>query len=422
MSKKKLTVAIIGYGMRGKAYADYALKCPDELEVVAVAEPIDAVREEAIQLHNLKEEMAFKDWREVAALPKLADFIVLATQDNMHCEPAVEFIEKGYDILLEKPMAPTAKESKIIMEAAEKKGVKVVVCHVLRYTDFWGKVKELIDKDAVGEIMSVMHVEQVGYLHQGHSFVRGNWGNSVKSAPMILAKSCHDTDMLAWLINKQCKKVSSFGSLTHFTKENAPEGAPDYCFDGCPHGETCYYNALKFYSAKTNVWRGTVANKPNPTDEEVLEALKRGPYGRCVYKCDNDVVDHQVVNMEFEGGCTVSFSMNAFNFGARYMRIYGTKGSIYANNSTNEITYTSFDTKKEEVFNTTMIGEGIDSGHGGGDFGIMRDMVKYLRDGEKAVSISTIRDSYMSHLIAFAAEESRLSGKTIDICEFSNEI
>ena len=189
----------------------------------------------------------------------------------------------------------------------------------------------MIDNGDVGEIMSIIHMENVGNVHMSHSYVRGNWRREDESTPMIMAKSCHDTDILQWLIGKECKRVQSFGSLTYFTKENQPNGAPDYCVQGCPVGDTCPYNAKKvYYDDKTNQWfRGVVTNKVEPpTDEEVWEAIKTGPYGRCVYACDNDVVDHQVVNMEFEGGCTVSFTMNAFNEGGRHIRIFGTKGEI----------------------------------------------------------------------------------------------
>lgn len=426
---KKLTAIVVGYGLRGKAYSDYALKYPDELEIIGVAEPLAERREEAQKIHNIKDDMAFDDWKNLAKLPRIADFIILSTQDKMHTEPAIKFLDIGYDLLLEKPMAPTPKESKKIMKKAEEKGAKVVVCHVLRYTDFWGKVKELVDEGKIGDIKSIVHVEGVGHLHQSHSFVRGNWGNTKRSAPMILAKSCHDTDLIQWLIGKECKKVHSFGSLEYFCKKNMPEGASKRCTDGCKYAEECYYNAVKFYvDQKDNVWRGTVANKPDPTDEEIMRALEKGPYGKCVYQTDNDVVDRQVVNMEFEDGITVSFSMNPFNKGGRNMRIYGTKGELYANKDEDVIELYTFDHWKEtklwekEIYKTAVIGEGIESGHGGGDFGIMRDYIKYLRDGKMEKSISSIRTSYISHLIAFAAEKSRLTGKVIDVDKYSNKI
>ncbi len=417
---KKLTAIILGYGMRGQAYAKYAVHQPDELEIVAVAEAEPSRRQYAKELHNLPDDKLFDDWKKLAALPKMADFAIIGTQDKMHLEPALECIEKGYNLLLEKPMAPTAEECKIITEAAEKKGVKVIVCHVLRFTQFWTKLKDIIDNGDIGEIVSIIHTENVGNMHQSHSFVRGNWRNTEESAPMILAKSCHDTDIMQWLIGKDCIKVQSFGSLSHFTKENQPAGAPDYCSKGCPHADKCFYEPVRFYTDEGNPWRDTVADKVGATDEEIIEALEKGPYGRCVYACDNDVVDHQVVNMEFKGGCTVSFTMNAFNEGGRFSRIFGTKGEIVA--GSNQIDVYSFATKEHTIYDLDKIGETIDAGHGGGDTGIMIDLVKYFGDDIQTKSISPLRTSYLNHLICFAAEESRHNGTVVNIQEFLDKI
>ncbi len=421
---KKLTAVVLGYGMRGSAYAKYALDNPEQLEITAIAEPVDSKRENAKKLHNLPDDRVFTDWKQVLEQPKMADFVILSMQDNMHCEPALQCIEKGYDILLEKPMAPTAHECKMIADAAEKKGVKIIVCHVLRFTQFFRVIKDLIDSDKIGDVMSIVHMENVGNLHQSHSFVRGNWRNSAESCPMILAKSCHDTDILQWLIGKKCNKVQSFGSLSYFNESNRPEGAPDYCIQGCPQADTCYYNAVKlYYDDKDNSWfRGVAADKVDPTDEDVKEAITHGPYGRCVYHCDNDVVDHQVVNMEFEGGATVSFTMNAFNKGGRFIRIFGTKGEIYGAMETNTVSLFSFDTRETTEYDLDKIGEGIMSGHGGGDTGIMEDLIKYFGEGIMTKSICPIATSCMNHLISFAAEDSRLNGNVIDLDKYKNEV
>lgn len=422
---KKLSAVVIGYGMRGEAYSKYAIEHPDVFEVAAVAEPEITRRNFAKEKHNLSPDRVFSDFRELENKPRLADFAIIGTQDAMHLEPALLCIEKGYDILLEKPIAPTARECKIITEAAEKKGVKVVVCHVLRFTDFWYKLKDILDSGKIGEIISIIHMENVGHTHQAHSFVRGNWGNSKKSAPMILAKSCHDTDILQWIVGKKCKRVQSFGSLSHFTHENRPKGAPDRCTDGCPYADTCFYNAVEFYQRdyiREIGWADVAADEKGATNEKVLEALKTGPYGRCVYACDNDVVDHQVVNFEFEGGITASFTMSAFNEGGRNIRIFGTKGELTASMSTNEIEIFSFDTLTKTVYQLDKVGEHIGSGHGGGDFGIMRDVINYFGGISQSKSISDIRTSYLNHIIAFAAEVSRLEGTVIDIDEFSNNI
>lgn len=422
---KKLTAIVLGYGMRGQVYSKYAKSFPEELEIVGVADVVDIKRQQAKELFGLSDDQIFSDWKEVADKPKLADVAIIATQDNMHYEPALMCIEKGYDILLEKPMAPTARECKEIAAAAEKKGVKVIVCHVLRFTEFYKKVKDIIDSGTLGKVMSMDCLECVGNLHQSHSFVRGNWNNKEKSAPMILAKSCHDTDLIQWLLGTECKKIQSFGSLSHFNSENRPEGAPDFCIEGCPHADTCYYNAVKlYYDDKENLWFRGVAtdNMIDPTDEEVKAAITTGPYGRCVYACDNNVVDHQVVNMEFEDGCTVTFSMNAFNFGGRNIRIFGTSGELTGSIDTGVIEVYSFDTKETTKIDINATGNSITAGHGGGDTGIMMDLVKYFNNEEPSKSICSIHTSYMNHLISFAAEDARVNESIIHLDEYEKTV
>ncbi len=422
---KKLTAIILGYGMRGETYAKYAVDNPEQLEIKAVAEPEESRRKKAQTLHAIPDSMAFETWEQLCEQPKLADFAIIGTQDRMHHTPALKLIEKGYNLLLEKPMAPTARECKEIAEAAEKYGVKVIVCHVLRFTKFWYALKEILDSGRIGIPMSMIHIEGVGRLHQSHSFVRGNWGNSVESAPMILAKSCHDMDIMQWLIGKPCKKVHSFGGLDYFKADNKPEGAPDRCLDNCPYADSCKYEPVKFYTIyngkNPNPWRDVVADHVGATDEEIIEALRTGPYGRCVFACDNDVVDHQTVNMEFEGGCTAVFTMTAFANG-RSIKIFGTNGEIDANMSQNKIIIRDFIKSETEEIELDKVGEDITAGHGGGDTGIMLDLMKHFNDETPSKSICDIHTSYMNHLISFAAEESRLTDTVIDLNKFSEEI
>ncbi len=426
---KKLTAIVLGYGKRGAIYAQYAVDHPDEFQVVAIADPVAGKRETARRRHNLTDSCLYENWQDLAAQPKMADFAILATQDQMHYEPALALIEKGYHLLLEKPMAPTPEECKAITEAAEKRGVKVVVCHVLRFTNFWKCAKEVLDRGDIGQIMSVVHLENVGNIHQSHSFVRGNWRNTAESAPMILAKSCHDMDILQWLIGRDCKKVQSFGSLTHFTPENRPAGATDRCLDGCPAAESCPYHAEKVYIGQKadpfiQLMRGVLTNSVEGTtaDEDVMNAIANGPYGRCVYNCDNDVVDHQVVNLEFDGGCTVSFTMNAFNEGGRFIRIFGTKGELVGDMQTCTLDIYSFATQQWTRIDLEKIGSGIDSGHGGGDTGIMKDILCLLQGETPSKSVCEVRTSYMNHLIAFAAEKSRLEGSVITLQDYSDSL
>lgn len=423
---KKLTMIVIGAGSRGRTYAGFAKNNPEMYEVVGVAEPIKERREFMIKNYPACTNNVYEDWKDILAVPKFADVAVIATMDRMHLDPALKAIELGYDILLEKPMAPTAEESKKICEAAEKKGTKILVCHVLRYTHFFKALKQVIDSGKIGKVMSINHEEGVGNIHQSHSFVRGNWGNEEASSFMLLQKSCHDMDILQWLLGEKCVKAQSFGSLKYFTPANRPEGAPDYCLDGCPHADKCRYNVEKIYFGKNeHGWmRNTITAMPDPSEEERIEALKKGRHGRCVFACDNNVVDHQVVNLEFESGATVSFTMNAFNLGGRVIHIMGTDGEIHASMSSDTFTVSNFDTSETETvkINDMVLDESIASGHGGGDAGIMLALHDLIAEGKTSKSVCDIRTSYENHIIAFAAEDSRKNGTVVNISEYEKNI
>ena len=276
----------------------------------------------------------------------------------------------------------------------------------------------------IGKIMSINHEECVGNVHQSHSFVRGNWGNAEKSSEMLVQKSCHDMDILQWLIGKKCKKVQSFGTLSYFTKENAPEGSPEYCIEGCPVGDSCPYNAVKLYlEEKDNSWfRPAAAKEHNPDDEMVKSAISNTQYGKCVFKCDNTVVDHQTVNLLFEDDITVTFTMNAFNKGGRYIHIMGTKGEIRAAiDNESPIEVYNLENGEKEIFD--IVGkDGMSGGHAGGDMGIITSLYEYLTGTYKGKSIPEISESYYNHLITFAAEEARKKGTIIDIEEYEKSI
>lgn len=422
---KKLTAVVAGFGGRGAIYSSYAMDHPDELEIVAVADPNPLRRETAQKRHHIGADRLYTTWEDLAAQPKLADFAIVATQDNMHCAPALALIEKGYHLLLEKPMAPTPQECKAITEAAERKGVHVVVCHVLRFTEFYRAIRDILDSGRLGRVMSVIASENVGHIHQSHSFVRGDWRNTEESTCMIMAKCCHDMDILQWLLGKKCTQVQSFGRLSHFGPANRPAGAPDYCVRGCPVADTCHYNAVKLYlEDKENLWfRRTAAQTIDmPTDAQVLEAITTGPYGRCVYACDNDVVDHQVVNLEYEDGCTVSFSMNAFNQGGRAIHIYGTEGELKGSTESKKLELFSFATGQWETVDIRRSGNDITSGHGGGDTGIMVDLLSLLRGETPSKSVCDVRTSYENHLTGFAAEAARLSNSVISLDDYRKSL
>ena len=417
---KKLTVALIGAGNRGQTYT-YLMK-NDHFQVVAVAEPIEARREYIRQTHHIPAEMCFNSWEDFVKQPKCADVAIVATQDRMHFEPAMALIRLNYNLLLEKPAAPTVEECLKLAQAAKEQGVKILVCHVLRYSPFFGKLKELIDSGIVGMVLSVHHDECVGNVHQSHSFVRGNWGNSDNSSCMILQKSCHDMDILQWLIGSPCKQVQSFGSLSYFVPENAPDGAPDYCIEGCPAAETCYYNAVKLYlEDEKNLWfREAATQLIKPTDEQVAHTLRTTQYGKCVYKCNNNVVDHQVVNLEFENGAVASFNMSAFNQGGRHIRIMGTKGEIFGDMRNNSIDLYRFDTREHQQINPSerSLTDSIVDGHGGGDSGIVSVLYQYMTEGYEGDLLSEIGISVQNHMIAFAAEKSRLENRVVKLSEY----
>ena len=420
MEKKK--VILVGAGGRGRTYTNYILKEPDKYQLVAVAEPIESRRKYIQEKHGIPDEMAFTDWKPLLALPKLADACIICTMDRDHIDPTMAAIEKGYEILLEKPAGATPEECVRMTEYAEEKGVNVLVCHVLRYTPFFMALKNLIDSGKIGKVMQIRHCEDVGHLHQSHSFVRGNWGNESRSTPMILQKSCHDMDILQWLVGTPCTRVQSFGSLSYFTKENRPEGAPDRCIDGCPVGDTCPYNATKIYAVDAPGWYKTHATekKDNVTEEDFLEALRTTNYGRCVFATDNDVVDHQVVNLEFEGNVYVTFSMAAFNKGGRELTVMGTEGTLHAKMSDKFFTYFNFRTGEttEITIEDAIATEHISGGHGGGDAGIMKAFYERLSGSYTGKSVCSLREACDNHLIAFAAEESRHTGTVVDMKEY----
>ena len=424
MEKKKLSVILIGAGSRGKTYTDYVAKHNDDYEVVAVAEPIEARRNYIRDKHGLSMEQTYTDWKPLLAQPKMADACFICTMDRDHIAPAMAAIEKGYEILLEKPAGATAEECMRLARYAEEKGVNVLVCHVLRYTPFFMGLKSLLDGGRIGELMQIRHSEDVGNVHQSHSFVRGNWGNEERSSPMILQKSCHDLDILQWLVGKPCTRVQSFGSLSYFTEKNKPEGAPERCIDGCPVGDTCPYNAVKLYllDEKNSWFRNSSTQKVGPTNAEVEETLRTTNYGRCVFSCDNDVVDHQVVNMEFEGNIYANFSMAAFNRGGREIFLMGTKGTLHGKMSESFFTFYNFETKSEEKISIAdaVAGEMITGGHGGGDSGIMDAFFARLRGEYRGKSICSLREACENHLIAFAAEESRKENVVVDMKEYAS--
>jgi len=415
MPKVKLVIA--GAGSRGRGYARYVANHPDDAQVVGVAEPIDLRRNEVATAHNIPTEHVFTDWKDMAAADKFADAVIIATQDAMHTAPALAFAKKRYHILLEKPMAPTARECKRIVAAVKKAHVIFGVCHVLRYTRYTQMLKEIVDSGAVGEIISMDLLEPVGYWHQGHSFVRGHWRNETESSSMLLAKSCHDLDWIRYVMGKRCKSVSSFGSLKHFRKAMRPEGAAERCLD-CKVEPTCPYSAKKIYLGRVaqghTGWPVGTLVDGEVTAESVTEALRTGPYGRCVYACDNDVVDHQVVNMLFENDATATFTMTAFNRArSRETRIFGTKGELFGDGSL--IRHFDFLTDETTETDTRASAGDITGGHGGGDYGLMHSFIEAVATDDPGKILSGPDETLETHLMVFAAEKARRKNRVVDL-------
>ncbi len=413
------TVIVVGAGGRGMGYSKIMKETGEDFRVVAVAEPIEKRRNRLRDLFDVPEAMCHTSWEELLARPKFADLVVIATMDRDHFAPAMAAIEKGYDLLLEKPMGATPEECAEIERAAKKKGVLVLVCHVLRFTAFFRGLKNLIDQGLIGDVVHIQHAEDVGNVHQSHSFVRGNWHNSEASTPMIVQKTCHDMDIMQWLIGKNCARVHSFGGLYYFKEENAPEGSTERCLD-CPYVASCAYSAKKIYMEdyRSRTF-GRAVGGAEATDEEAMEALRTKDFGRCVFRMDNDVVDHQVVNLEFEKGITASFSMCAFNKGGRRIRIMGTKGEL-SGEMKDVIRFYDFatSTTREIPLSDAVTNDTIDGGHGGGDQGIIRALCDRLNGEEGNIAICSIEETCRNHLIAFAAEESRKEGTVVDMKEF----
>ncbi|MFG1696241.1 Gfo/Idh/MocA family protein [Nonomuraea sp. NPDC049309] len=413
----EVTLAVVGGGLRGLTYARRA-HATGSGRVVAVAEPDPGRRAAFAAEFGIAPELALPGWKELAAAGRVADAAVIATQDRLHTDPAVTLADLGYHILLEKPMATTEREAELIAEAARRNGIMLAVCHVMRYTPYTELVKGLLDEGRIGRLINVQHLEPVGWWHQAHSFVRGHWRRQDTSAPMLLAKACHDVDWLVHLFGEPPARVSSFGSLSHFRPEDRPAEAADRCLD-CPIEATCPYSAPRLYldclgDPDREFWPlGAVT--PGRTEEAVLEALRTGPYGRCVYACDNDVVDHQEVLMEFGDGRTCSFTMSAFTpMEHRRTRLFGTHG--YMDGDGRTLRVVDFRTGAEETLSVDeSAGPAASDGHGGGDAGLTDAFLAAVASGDPSALHTDAAESLMTHRVVWAAEQARLTGTVVTL-------
>lgn len=417
---KCVSVIIVGAGSRGFVYTFYAMNFPKRMKLVGVVDPRAAAREKIKKYHEVDEDKYFEDWREAVEREKFADAVIITTPDKLHKDPAIAFAKKGYHILLEKPMAVTPEDCKEIVSTCKENGVMLAVGHVLRYHPVSVQIKELIDSGIIGDIVHIQHMEPVGFWHFAHSYVRGNWRNEAESTFSLLAKSCHDIDLISYWMGKQrCIKVSSFGSLSHFTKENKPSGAGSRCLD-CAVEEGCPYSAQKIYLNKGHFgWPVNVVCSNGVYDiESLTEALKTGPYGRCVYECDNDVCTNQVVNMEFEGGKTAAFTMMGFTYalGVRSTTIYGTKGEL-RNQGKSHITVYKFLTNEEVTYparQNAFIPPYL-GGHSGADYYLIDAFISAVANNDPSRIVTGPEDTLRSHLLVFHAEKSRRENRVVNI-------
>lgn len=414
----RVRVAILGAGHRGiGAYGAYLLRRPDLAQVVAIADPRSDWLQTAGTLHGVMPEHLYPSWEALLKQETGLDAIIIATPDRLHLAPALAAMRHGASILLEKPVCPTEAELRRLVTAARRSRTDVTVAHVLRYTPFFARIKELLDRGVIGQLQAVRHTEQVGYWHFAHSYVRGNWRRVEESSPMILAKACHDFDILRWLIGSPCVELNSYGRLGHFSLDNAPEGSTDRCDQGCKVERSCPYSAQRIYLERlppADRWPHNVVSL-DTSPEGLSAALHDGPYGRCVYRCDNDVADHQIVSMRFANGVNASLTVSGFTReNTRTIHLMGSHGEIGGNFTKNEITVSDFRIDDKRTSQLTVPGE---SEHGGGDEGLVADFIgrvqDRLRHGVTTTALTSLEESVDSHLMAFAAEESRIRGVAV---------
>ncbi len=414
-------LALVGLGNRGlDVYGELVRGAPELATIVAVADPDAAALERAGRRLGVPQEARYRDAAALLAATRDLDAVVIATPDRDHVAPALAALERGLAVLLEKPIAPDLAQLRALSAAA--RDAEVTVAHVLRYAPFFRAVKGILDAGRLGRLVAIDHTENIGHWHFAHSYVRGNWRSEEGSSPMLLAKACHDLDLLRWLAGAPCEQVTSLGERVHFRAENAPEGAPERCSDGCPVEPTCPYAASRIYQqrfAGTDGWPVRVV-APEGGAAALDEALRHGPYGRCVYRCDNDVVDHQVVQMRFANGVMANLTVSAFTEeNTRTVHLMGSHGELHGDLGRGLLELNDFASGRRERIE---VGEA--GAHGGGDQALMLDFLERvavrLRGGERS-SPTALGEALDSHLMAFAAERSRHEARSVRLSELQGD-
>ena len=403
---------IIGYGSRGDFY-DGLFRKIENTRLAAVCDGRQSRLDLCKKHHENEDVKYYSNDEEFFKAGKLGDLCVVSTLDEMHVRHALAALNCGYDLLLEKPIACNEEDCAKIYETATALKRKVTVCHVLRYAPFFSLIKSELETGNYGKIQTITLTENVGWWHQAHSYVRGNWHNTKKTSPMIIAKCCHDLDLLNWFMNDECVSVSSMGSLDYFTRKNAPENSGDNCYD-CPAAKDCLYNCefiywdLQLKKGNTGWPVDVILFNREPTHENLTAALKASPYCKCVFKNDNDAVDHQVVNVLYENGATAQLTMTAFSEkGGRDIYLHCEKGEIYGQMSENTIHCTLF-RKSSKVIDVNKEADN-NFGHGGGDIRMIQNIVDGY-ENKIVAEVTPLAQSMSSHMLGFAAERSRLNG------------
>lgn len=423
---KKIKIAVVGYGNRGQVYADYSLEEPQEVEVVAVIDCNAYKLETAKQRYGLTDKQVFLTYKQFADSGLEADVVVNATMDQVHYETAMEILKSKRNMLIEKPIVAKREELLDIQRTAKKNGCTVFVCHVLRYSPFYKTIKQMLHEGKLGNIVSMEMNEHVWIPHYLTSYVRGKWGKESEcGSPILLAKCCHDMDLVAWLNGSKARSISCFGHRSHFVQANKPKDATEYCFD-CPHKETCKYNALDLYYKNNTMPFLVLDSFDKPYDEITLEEkeayLRENDYGKCVYSCGGDVMDRQNILVDFEDESLATFTLSCGTVRpARYIHIIGTQGEIEGKLEEDKFVYRTYEkdsvSYKEELIDVSqkVVNNAVYGGHSGGDYGIMYDLVRYLNGDRTSMSITLLDDSVASHLLVYAAEESRKAKKVVEL-------
>lgn len=428
MEQKPVTAIIVGAGHRSLVYSQLAVSNPEQLRIVGVADPNPVRRKKCMERFGFGEDMCFESAAALTEKGKLADAIINGTMDEVHIETSVPLLNIGYDMLLEKPFAVNETEMRQLTDCVKKNHNRVMICHVLRYTPFYYGIKERVVKGEIGDIINIQTSEHVSYHHLSTSYIRGKWANSDKChTSMLLAKCCHDLDIMMWMMAETTpSRVCSFGSKYQFKPENAPEGAGTRCLTDCPLVDTCNFSAKRLYIDHPDRWSFYVWDQlekiENPSIEDKIELLKGdSPYGRCIYKCDNNVVDHQSVLINFANGATGTHNMvGGASAPLRHIHIVGTKGEIYGNFEESKFFVSKIDPSPsahggecqiEEVdLNVSGDMVGAYGGHGGGDERLAADFVKFIRGEKPSLACTSIFDSIAGHLAVYLADASRENG------------